>query len=115
MRSWVESANGHPDFPLENLPFGVFRRGGDRHICVAVGDQLLDLFACHEAGLITESACMNATLNELMSRGRGNASRLREHVAGLLGEEAPEREQVARHLVDRADAEMVLPAAIGDY
>ncbi|HSP33733.1 MAG TPA: fumarylacetoacetase [Thermoanaerobaculia bacterium] len=115
MRSWVDSANEHPDFPLENLPFGVYRSGGEPHICVAIGDQLLDLFACHEAGLITESACMSETLNELMSLGRDNAARLREHLTTLLREDAAEREQVAAQLVNRAGVEMLLPADIGDY
>jgi len=115
MKSWIESANGHPDFPLENLPLGVYRDGSDAHICAAIGDQLLDLFGCHEAGLITESACMNATLNELMSLGRANAARLREHLTTLLRDDSGEREQVAKFVVDRSRVQMVMPAHIGDY
>ncbi len=115
MNSWLESANGHPDFPIENLPFGVYRRGADPHICVAIGDRLLDLFACHEAGLVTEWACTRATLNELMSRGRENTSRLRTRLVELLREDAPERHEVAGHLVPQADAEMLMPCSIGDY
>ncbi|HEX9161857.1 MAG TPA: fumarylacetoacetase [Thermoanaerobaculia bacterium] len=115
MKSWVESANGHADFPLENLPFGVYRRGPDGRICVAIGDELLDLFACHEDGLVSEWACTRTTLNELMSRGRENTARLRGHITELLRDDAPQREQVAKHLVPQRDAEMLLPAAIGDY
>lgn len=115
MKSFVESANGHPDFPLENLPFGVFRRGLEPHICVAIGNEVLDLFSCHEAGLVTEPACMSPALNELMSLGRVNSARLRDHVANLLRDDAPEREQVAKHIVAQSDVEMVLPALIGDY
>ncbi|MEC8818533.1 MAG: fumarylacetoacetase, partial [Planctomycetota bacterium] len=47
-RSWVESANDPgTDFPIQNLPFGLFTRGeGDTpRIGVAIGDQVLD---CHE-------------------------------------------------------------------
>jgi fumarylacetoacetase len=58
-RSWVASANGHPEFPLQNLPFGVFSppgatvpdarpRGG-----VAIGDMVFDLRAAQEAGLFS--------------------------------------------------------------
>ena len=115
LKSWVESANGHRDFPLENLPFGVYRRGLEPHICVAIGDELFDLFTGHEAGLITDSACMSPTLNELMSLGRVNAARLRDHIANLLREDADERETVARHIVAQGDVEMLLPATIGDY
>ena len=50
LRSWVESANGHPEFPLENLPYGVFRCEGEApRIGVAIGDSILDLDACARA------------------------------------------------------------------
>jgi len=41
LKSWVESANGHPDFPLENLPWGRFRFGGETHRGFAIGDSVL--------------------------------------------------------------------------
>ncbi len=115
MNSFVASANGHPDFPIENLPFGVYRSGKEAHICVAIGDELLDLFACHDAGLITEAACTRETLNALMYLGREHAARLRDRLTALLAEDSPERERVARHLVPQRDAEMLLPVRVGDY
>jgi fumarylacetoacetase len=115
MKSWVESANGHPDFPIENLPFGVYRRGAEGRVCVAIGDEALDLFACHEAGLVSEWACTRETLNELMSRGRENTSRLRSRIVELLREDSTERGETAKHLVSRREIEMMLPATIGDY
>jgi fumarylacetoacetase len=115
LKSWIESANGHTDFPLENLPFGIFRREGDGHVGVAIGDHILDLRACQESGLISEWACTRETLNELMSRGREAAARLRKRLLELLSDGAAEREEVAKHLVSRADAEMVMPCVIGDY
>lgn len=115
MKSWVESANGHPDFPIENLPFGVFRMGGEGRIGVAIGDQILNLGACQEAGLISEWSCTRNTLNELMSRGRDAVRRLRARVTELLAEEAAEREAVAVHLIAQRDVEMMLPCTIGDY
>ena len=115
MKSWVPSATHHPDFPIENLPFGVYRRGPDGRICVAIGDELLDLFSCHEAGLVTEWACTRETLNELMSRGRDNTSRLRARIIELLGEDSAERQETAKHLVGRKDAELLMPCTIGDY
>ncbi|HUP49755.1 MAG TPA: fumarylacetoacetase [Thermoanaerobaculia bacterium] len=115
MKSFVESANGHPDFPIENLPLGVFRLGGEGRIGVAVGDQILNLASCQEEGLISEWSCTRNTLNELMSRGRDAARRLRVRLTELLAEESPEREAVARHLVPQRDMEMLLPCSIGDY
>ena len=55
--SWVASANGHAEFPIQNLPFGVFSthdgvpRGG-----VAIGDSILDIGAALEAGLFSGTA-----------------------------------------------------------
>jgi fumarylacetoacetase len=40
LKSWVESANGHPDFPLENLPIGRFRWNGEIHKGFAIGDSI---------------------------------------------------------------------------
>ena len=54
MRSWVESANlPGCDFPLENLPYGVFRHQGRTGIGIAIGDQILDLRACVQGGLFS--------------------------------------------------------------
>ena len=115
LSSWVEGANGHADFPLENLPFGVWRKGVDPRIGVAIGDQILDLRGCQDAGLIAEWSCTRESLNELMSRGRESARKLRRRLTGLLQEGSEEREAVARHLVPQRDVEMLVPASIGDY
>jgi fumarylacetoacetase len=115
LKSWVESANGHPDFPLENLPFGVFTPAHERRVGTAIGDFVLDLRGCHESGLISEWACTRESLNELMSRGREAASRLRKRLMELLRDGAADREAVARHLIPQRDLRMVLPCAIGDY
>jgi fumarylacetoacetase len=53
--SWVAEANGHADFPIQNLPFGAFRRrwSGDRpRVGVAIGDRVLDVAGCAERGLL---------------------------------------------------------------
>ena len=69
LRSWVDSANdAHTDFPIQNLPFGVFtRRSADaRRIGVAIGDQVLD---CHELvsrGLLADT-CSTAACAALAS------------------------------------------------
>ena len=52
-RSWVASAEGHPDFPIQNLPLGVFSPpGGTPAGGVAIGDMILDLAALLAAGLL---------------------------------------------------------------
>jgi fumarylacetoacetase len=144
LRSWVESANSPAtDFPVQNLPFGVFRRksnaqvrrsaderGGlsdaQAHIGVAIGDEILDLHGLAGEGLLdglgalTAEACRGKTLNGLMALGLPHAAALRVRLSELLREEplrdtTAEREVLKRHLVAQRDAEMLLPAAIGDY
>ncbi len=95
------------DFPLENLPFGVFRREGEAHICTAIEDRVLDLHTCVAEGLIDEPALLEPALNALMAKGAGGA--VRQRVRELLDS------NVERHLVPMRDAEMLLPARIGDY
>ena len=55
--SWIASANGHPDFPIQNLPFGVFSpAGGPPRGGVAIGAEILDIEAALEAGLVSGEA-----------------------------------------------------------
>ena len=75
MNSWVESANSpHTDFPIENLPYGVFECGTVASVGVAIGEQILDLRACSEAGLLdalsteTVLACAAADMNVVLQR-----------------------------------------------
>ncbi|MFL5324970.1 MAG: fumarylacetoacetase, partial [Microvirga sp.] len=58
LRSWVASANGHPDFPVQNLPLGVFSPpgGGAPRAGLAIGDMVLDLAAAQAAGLFSGAA-----------------------------------------------------------
>ncbi len=115
LKSWIESANYASDFPLENLPFGVFRAGRHTHIGVAIGDRILDLAGCFEDGLIQEDACASSTLNQLAAKGRAASRELRVRLQELLSEGAADRHRAARHLLPRKDAQMLLPFAIGGY
>jgi fumarylacetoacetase len=120
LSSWVESADGHRDFPIQNLPFGVFRGGGAGvagRVGVAIGDMILDIAACHAERRFTglaataAAACTGPTLNPLMALGVGPRAELRRQVSDLLATESP----AGRLLVPQADVELLLPAAIGDY
>lgn len=123
LRSWVESANQKDtDFPIQNLPFGVFRRGGTEtsQIGVAIGDQILDLTKCCALGLLQklpqklQDACAAPNLSPLMAMGSEATSALRCCLSDLLradGQKPPEREI----LIPISEAELLLPATIGDY
>jgi fumarylacetoacetase len=110
LKSWLESANDPTsDFPIQNLPFGVFRRKGSKERPrggVAIGDQVLDLTAL---GIKT-----GPTLNELAAAGRSQWSALRKELSGALSDEK-HRKKISKSLVPLKNAELFLPVAIGDY
>jgi len=60
LRSWVASANGHPEFPIQNLPLGRFLRQSDPDappdIGIAIGDQILSLTGAADAGVLPDVA-----------------------------------------------------------
>jgi fumarylacetoacetase len=119
-RSVVESANAPGcDFPIQNLPLGVFRpaAGQPPRVGVAIGDQILDVAAA--ASLLGDPAdsmqLANApTLNHLMSLGPAAWSKLRLALSrGLSADRGDQR--LAQYLTPMAQAKMELPAAIGDF
>jgi len=121
-RSWVASANGHPDFPIQNLPFGVFApRGEAPRGGAAIGDMVLDLAAARAAGLFAgeaaraAEAASGAALNALFALGAGPRRALRAQLSDLLAEGAAERARVEPCLRPAAACVMHLPARVGDY
>ena len=130
-QSWVASANLHSEFPLQNLPFGVFsppgrtvpsaqKRGG-----IAIGDMIFDLRAAHEARLFSGAAAAAAeaaagpSLNPLMALGAATRRALRQQVFALLAADGAGRakaEPLAGKLLHRAaDCWLHLPATIGNF
>jgi fumarylacetoacetase len=124
LTSWIASANDPAsDFPIQNLPYGVFLHAGRQRIGVAIGDQILDLDACAQTGLFESlphavlDACSAGWLNPLMALGPSAWSELRNNLIALLSTEADAsaRERLAPSMVPMRDAQMQLPAQIGDY
>ena len=127
LESWVESANdGGTDFPIQNLPLGVAVREGTPHprVCCAIGDQVLDLEACAERGLLrglpeaAESACRARDLNPLMGLGARIRATVRHRLSHLLRGEGgfvTARADAEAVLVPQSGMKMCLPATVGDY
>lgn len=124
--SWVESANRiGTDFPIQNLPFGVFRRNAQDLTCigVAIGDCVLDLRACIDARILFAidsaalEACRAGSLNDLMSLQPEQRVQLRRQLYKVLNAAASAevRETVGRYLYPTGAVQMQLPAQIGDY
>jgi len=110
LKSWVESANQPGcDFPIQNLPFGIFKRKGAKESPrggVAIGDQILDLAAL---GIKT-----GPTLNGIASLGRPAWRRLRSQLSKALST-GKANKRFSRYLLPMKQAELYLPVAIGDY
>jgi fumarylacetoacetase len=127
LTSWVDSANlPGADFPVQNLPFGVFTRkgAGSPRIGCAIGDQVLDLDACAARGLLTgmpdevQAACRTSSLNAVMGlapRVRGTLRHRLSHLLRAEGAFVTARVEADAVLVPRSEAEMRLPAEVGDY
>jgi fumarylacetoacetase len=120
-RSFVESANAPAfDFPIQNLPFGVFRpaAGQPPRAGVAIGDQIVDVAAAASSfdGLAAEAAraCASPHLNDLMSRGPRAWSALRLALSRALSADN-EAKTIRQHLTPMTQAEITLPVAIGDF
>lgn len=114
--SWVASANGHPHFPIQNLPLGVFSvDGGERRIGVAIGESILDLKAARRHLPAAWSEALGATsLNAWFARGPEDARALRLYLSAMLSDTAW-RGKLESALVGALDVVMHLPATIGDY
>ncbi len=128
LQSWVVSTNAlDTDFPIQNLPFGVFRRTGSQEafrVGVAIGDQILDIGAALRAGAFAAQpaaaqqaaqACDSSTLNAFMAQGLPHWSALRLALSRLLRVGAAEQSVLQTCLLPQAQAEYAVPAQIGDY
>jgi len=125
LKSWLASANAAGcDFPIQNLPFAVFRRkgAGESFRCgVAIGDQILDLAAAAKAAVLTGEAAAAAQagaqdkLNALMALGSAAWSALRLALSRALREGSADQTALQGCLVPQAQAEYDVPARIGDY
>src|SRR5262249_59697991 len=125
-RSGVASANGHADFPIQNLPLGIFSvSGGPASGGVAIGDEIFDLAAALELGLFeglaarAAKAASGGTLNPLFALGREPRVALRRRIGEILDADGRERARIealrSRLLPRAADCRLELPATVRLY
>jgi len=123
-RSWLASANAAgTDFPIQNLPFGVFRRAGRNETFrggVAIGDQIVDLAALSAANVLdgfaqeAARACAQPALNDFMAQGRDAWRALRHALFALLDARTTD-DALNACLVPQAHAEYHVPTRVGNY
>ena len=118
IRSWVESANTpDTDFPLNNLPYGVFSRDGIGPRCgVAIGDYILDAATLEAEGLVSfGGALQTGTWNAFMAQGNAKWVSLRGALTKLLAEGSAAAEKLGTLLIAQEDAIRHMPFAVCEY
>ncbi|MFA5574143.1 MAG: fumarylacetoacetase [Brumimicrobium sp.] len=124
LKSWIE-VDKYSDFPIQNLPFGVFQVGNDYpRVASRIGEKVIDLHALFVLGYFTnlpftEDDFKTDALNPLMKKGKAAASDLRKRLSKLFNVEytdlSSNQHHVEQVLFDIEEVEMLLPVQIGDY
>ena len=124
LKSWINVPE-NSDFPIQNLPFGIFSLEGDTpRVGVAIGEQIIDLKSLFELGYLEEvpfelADFDAAVLNPMLLRGKEAIRSLRNRISELLTQENNELqgnpEEALQILVNVEEATMHLPLYIGDY
>lgn len=117
LKTWV-SVPDNSDFSIYNLPFGVFSVNGDTPKAgMAIGEQIVDLAAISDLGLITVDASYfrQKTLNEFIALGKKITNKVRLDVQRLLTIENSPLKNHSEVFVSQKDAKMHLPVHVGDY
>lgn len=130
LKSWVESANDPAtDFPIQNLPFGVFTRfdvdrDGTSHIGMAIGDKVFDITQAVDDGVLSIDEDLDTdffvgALNEFMARPSAQWRDVRRAVSGLLRDDnrtlRDDAERRERIVISMDRVSMELPTIVGDY
>ncbi len=122
LRSWVPVRDGS-DFPIQNLPFGVFRTAAnpEPRVATAIGEHVVDLAVLHDLGYfdgldLPEGVFRQRWLNPFMALGREKARAVRNRLSALLREDNEDARLHASHFLIPMDrAELLLPVQVGDY
>lgn len=123
-QSWLESANqSNTDFPIQNLPFAIFRPSGEDNWRggVAIGDQIIDLAALASKQVFTDEAktaleaAAQSKLNQFMALGKSHWSALRLALSQALRLNSSQQSLFEPCLVNQNNAEYALPCTIGDF
>ncbi|WP_420575559.1 fumarylacetoacetase [Ekhidna sp.] len=122
LKSWVE-VPANSDFPIQNLPFGIFKKEGVKRVGVAIGEKVLDLAALQNHGLfdgmgLPDGIFDKEYLNDFMNLGKPTARKVRDRVSELLqegNEELKNHYALQAVLNDMDKVKMCLPVQVGDY
>lgn len=123
-KSWVSSANGDMQFPIQNLPFAIFREAGSQSSWrggVAIGEQILDMAKVAKLTLFSgdaqtaAQAAAEASLNTLMGLGEKANSALRLTLSQALTQGSEHQAALEGCLLPQNSAEYGMPCHVTDY
>ena len=118
VRSWIESANApETDFPLNNLPYGVFASAdGAPHCGTRIGRFVLDLHALEKAGALDFGGTLCASgWNAFMALGSAEWSRLRDTLTEMLREGSDAQAMIEPHLLSCDGLRLLMPFDVTEY
>jgi fumarylacetoacetase len=123
-KSWI-NVDKNSDFPIQNIPFGVFLTRDDViTIGTRIGNTAIDLGALHQLGYfegipLTDDIFLQDTLNDFISDGKKTWRLVRNRIGDIFDEKNPELRDNEAHkkimLFTVDEIEMQLPVQIGDY
>lgn len=121
-KSWVEVPAGS-DFPIQNLPFGVFRTKSNPspRLCTAIGESVVDIAVLNYMDLLDDleidhEVFNNRYINDLMALGKPKVRELRDRLADILDASNDEVKALGWHFLHPMDkVELLLPVHVGDY
>lgn len=124
LKSWIDT-DKYSDFPLQNIPFGVFKTNGDyARVGSRIGEKVIDLHALYVLGYLKNlpfsvEDFKTDSLNPLMKKGKSATSDLRNRLSKLFNREYNDlqgnKHHVEQVLFDVDDVEMLMPVQVGDY
>jgi fumarylacetoacetase len=118
LKSWVDIPQGS-DFPIQNLPFGIFKNGDSRYAgCIAIGDHVIDLAYLQEndflSGLeLPKGIFTNKYLNDFLALGKKKGGEVRRRISELLRHDSEYARKIT--LIPMKDVKMQMPVTVPNY
>ncbi|MFK7775698.1 MAG: fumarylacetoacetase [Saprospiraceae bacterium] len=123
LKSWVEVPAGS-DFPIQNLPFGVFKtKDSEPRVCSAIGNYVIDLAKVNDLAFfadleIPRAIFYNQYINDFIALGKEVTRAVRDRISEILDENETKwnSRDMANHIFHKMDeVELLMPMQIGDY
>ncbi len=123
LKSWIDVAEDS-DFPIQNIPFGIMKKGKNHRVVTIIGNQVIDLFELNKRGyfkpmVVPPAVLRNEYLNDFISLGKNKTGNIRERISDLFkkGSRKLKNNEKDRKAIlnDVSKVELTMPVKVGDY